>query len=125
MHGPVGALLNGYIANGQILHIGKRKYVWTWVESLILQWLQLVAVAQLSTHKGDTITMNGALTTDADVLSMLSPKPQHTLATVLSKSTQLINTLIGVSLQGGSSFQIKLNIALKLNRTSHEGMITR
>ena len=124
VNSPVGALLDGYIANGEILYIGKCEYMWTWVESLILQRLQLVAVAQLGSHKGDAIAMNGALTTDTDILGMLGPKPQHTFTSILTKGAQVVNTFIGVCLQGGSSFQIKLNITLELDGTSHKGMIT-
>ena len=124
MNSPVSALFDGDIADGEILHISQREHMWARVEGLILQRLQLVAVAQLGSHKGDAIAMNGALTADADILGMLGPKPQHTFASILTKGAQVVNTFIGVCLQGGSSFQIKLNITLELDGTSHEGMIT-
>ena len=98
--------------------------MWTRVESLIGQWFQLIAVTQLGSHESNTIAVDCALTTNADVLGMLGPKPQHTLASVLAKSAKVINALIRVGFKSSGSFKIKLNITLKLDRSGKESVVT-
>ena len=102
MHCPVSPLLDGHVADGQVLHIRQGQHMRTRIEGLVCKGFKFVGVFQLSTHKGDTIAMNGALASDADIVGVLGPEPQHTLAAVLTKGTQLINRLIGIGLQSGS-----------------------
>ena len=99
--------------------------MWTRIESLICQWFQLVAVLQFCTHEGDAITVDGTLAGNGDVLSIVGPEPEHSLATVLAKSAQVINALVGIGLQCGCSLQIKFYIAFQLDWTSQESMVAR
>ena len=124
MYGPVGTFLDGDIADGQVTHICQCQHMGTGVERLISQGLQFIGILQFSPHEGDAIAMDGALACYGDVLCTVSPKPKHTLATILTKGTQLIDTLIGVGFQRGCSLQEEFDIAFQLDGTSQESMVT-
>ena len=124
MNGPISALLDGHVTNREISDICQRQHMRTRVECLVCQWLQLITVFQFRPHESDSITMNGALARNTDVLSIVGIEPQHTFALILSEGTQVINTFIGMSFQRGGSFQIQLHITLQFQRTSHKDMIT-
>ena len=104
MHCPISAFLDRHVADGQILHIRQCKDMRTGIEGLVCERLQLIRVFQLFAHKGDAIAMNSTLTRDTDILSILGPEPQHTLTTIITKGTQLIDRLIGIGFQRRCGF---------------------
>ena len=123
MYGPVGTLLDGHITDGEVTHIRQRQHMGTGVEGLVCQRLQLIAVAQLCSHEGDAIAVDGALACNADVLGIVGPEPEHTLTSIFSKGTQAVDALIGIGFQRGCGFKIQLHVALQLDGTCQERMI--
>ena len=101
MHRPISALLDRHVADSEIGHIRQGQHMRTRVECLVGKGLQFIRVRQFGTHEGDAVAMNGTLTRNADVLGILSPKPQHTLTAILTECTQLIDRLIGIGFQCG------------------------
>ena len=99
MHGPIGALCDGNVANNNVLHVGQRKHVRTGVERRVLERLQLVRVVEFGTHETNAVAVNGATSGDGDILCIVRPKPQHSLTAILAKGAELIDTLIGIGLQ--------------------------
>ena len=87
VHGPVGSVANSHVAHQQMAHSDEGQHMGARVELRVFQRLQLIAVAKLGSHEGDTVAVDGSSACDGKVLDVFTPKPHHALAAVLAEST--------------------------------------
>ena len=117
VHCPVGSLIDGDIADEQVVAGDERQHVGSRVKGWIGQRFQFIGVVQLHAHKLDTVAVDSAATGDAQVAGTFGPDPHHALATILAEGAQRVEALIGIAVQ--------LHIALQLQGATKEGMLAR
>ena len=119
---PVGTLTDGDITDDQPAHIDKCQYMRTGIKGRISQGLEFITVAELRTHKGDAIAMDGATTGDREVVYILGIYPHHTLSPILLEGTQMIDSLVGMGLECRVHIKMEIDIRFQFDRSGEEYM---
>ena len=121
MHGPIGSLANGDVAQVDLLAAVKREHMGTRIERG--NGFQLVGVAELSTHESHSVAINGSPAREREVAAILGPEPEHALALVFAEGAEAVKTLVGMGLERGRGVEHQFDVRFQLNGACQESVV--